>query len=437
MPTTSPAAEIFGAPPVPVPLSAKIRHFGSGSAKAAGRISTDFHGVVPSMNRKRRSDFVVAATCFMLAIASATLYPAKAEAQSVPKYEFDPFWMKLPENWVVGALGGACVDSRDHLYILHRQESLTESHLEGRNMKRGTMAPPVIEFDPNGNLVNHWGDSKVLGEYLHDCNFDTEGNIWIVGARSGFAQKWTRDGKQLLLQIGKSGMFDSSDGTRQGKPLNSNTPQFFGPAGIAIDPANGDIYVADGHGGGNNRIAVLDKHGQFLRQWQLDHSDQKTNPRHVLHCLRMAKDGDIYVCDRYVNRMQVFDKMGKLKRKIDIPWKAFSPANEPLRRFCFSLWRTFPVCSLIDKISVGTSAVSVGFSRDPNERLMYVANQNHREVDIFDRMSGRLVGTIARSDQLFFPGQIYDATQAAVDSKGNVYIAEDEGRRVLRYKVVP
>jgi sugar lactone lactonase YvrE len=344
--------------------------------------------------------------------------------------------MKLPENWVVGALGAACIDSRDHLFILHRQESLTEAHLQGRSQQRGIMAPPVMEFDANGNVVNHWGDAKVLGQYLHDCNFDTEGNIWIVGARSGFAQKWSREGK-LLQQIGKSGVFDSSDGTRQGKPLNSNAPQFFGPAGIAIDPANGDVYVADGHDDGNNRrIAVLDRSGKFLRQWQLDHSDQKTEPRHNLHCLRMAKNGDIYVCDRYVNRIQVYTKQGKLKQNIDVPWKPFSPANEPLRKFCFSLWRTFPACSLIHKIAEGTSAVSVEFSRDPNESLMYVMNQNHREVDIFNRVSGTLVGTIGRSDQLFFPGQIYDGIRAGVDSKGNVYVAEDEGRRLLRYKIV-
>jgi sugar lactone lactonase YvrE len=389
------------------------------------------------MTEKRTRSRRGFAAWLLSATLAALFSPTLAYAQRVPKYEFDPFWMKLPDNWVVGALGGACIDSRDHLVVLHRQESLTEAHLQGRNTPRGTMAPPVMEFDPQGNLVKHWGDAKVLGQYLHDCNFDPEGNIWIVGAQSGFAQKWSRDGK-LLQQIGKSGVFDSSDGTRQGKPLNSNRAQFFGPAGIAIDPANGDVYVADGHGDGNNRrIAVLDKQGTFRRQWQLDHSDQKTPPRHNLHCLRMAKNGDIYVCDRYVNRIQVYTKQGQLKQNIDIPWKAFSPANEPLRKFCFSLWRTFPACSLIHKIGEGTSAVSVEFSRDANETLMYVMNQNHREVDIFDRVSGKLVGTIGRSDQLFFPGQIYDGIHAAVDSTGAVYVAEDEGRRVLRYKVVP
>jgi hypothetical protein len=181
---------------------------------------------------------------------------------TVPKYEVDPFWPKIPAKWVVGPLGGACIDAQDHLFILHRQEGL--STLTARDRKDEMMAaPPVMEFDPKGNLVNSWGDANVLGQYLHDCNFDKEGNIWIVGAQSGFAQKWTHDGKKLLLQIGKSGVFDSSDGTRKGQPLNSNTAQFNGPSAIDVDPLNGDVYVADGHGGGNNRIAVLDKEGKI------------------------------------------------------------------------------------------------------------------------------------------------------------------------------
>ncbi len=119
-------------------------------------------------------------------------------------------------------------------------------------------APPVMEFDPQGNVVNSWGDSTVLGDYLHDCQVDKNNNMWITGARSGFVQKFSHDGK-LLLQIGKSGVFDSSDGTAQGKPLNSNAAQFFGPSAVDDDPQNGDVYVADGHGGGNTRIAVLEK----------------------------------------------------------------------------------------------------------------------------------------------------------------------------------
>src|SRR5437773_11893133 len=248
------------------------------------------------MNTKKISYYVIVATAIMLAMVtvSAILCPLAVQAEgTVPKYEVDPFWPKIPAKWVVGPLGGACIDAQDHLFILHRQEGLLTLTARERRDEM-VAAPPVMEFNPNGNLVNSWGDANVLGQYLHDCNFDKEGNIWIVGAQSGFAQKWTHDGKKLLLQIGKSGVFDSSDGTRQGKPLNSNTAQFNGPAGIAVDPENGDVYIADGHGNGNNRIAVIDKNGKFLRQWKLHRTEEEKNAEDVLHCLRLGNDGMVY-----------------------------------------------------------------------------------------------------------------------------------------------
>ena len=381
---------------------------------------------------KKSALWMIAAAIFFL--------PQLLGQNAAPKYEFDPFWAKFPANWVVGPLGSACVDSRDHVFILHRQEGLTDAMLKERRQSPGDKvrmkAPPVIEFDPLGNVVNSWGEAKVLGNYLHDCFVDKDLNVWIAPAHSGFVQKYSRDGK-LLMQIGKSGVFDSSDGTAKGKPLNSNTAQFFGPSAVDVDPQNGDVYVADGHGnGGNTRIAVMDKNGKFLRQWRLHHTEAEKNIEELPHCMRLSRDGQLYVCDRHANRLQVFDKMGNFKRNIEIPWKSYTNDNEDLRKYCITVWRTFPPCTLVQKIGEGTSAVSVDFSRDANQRLIYVANQNQREIDILDRATGKVLSTVGHGPGLFFPGQLFDAIHAVVDSKGNLYIAEDEGRRLLRYKVV-
>jgi hypothetical protein len=137
-----------------------------------------------------------AGTWGALLIVAAMFYCPPVLAQTgVPNYEVDPFWPKLPNNWVVGPLGGTCVDTRDHVFVLHRQEELTEAVLTARDQFAGgaarIKAPPVMEFDPEGNLVNSWGDMKVLGNYLHDCQVDKDGNLWIAAARSGFVQKYS------------------------------------------------------------------------------------------------------------------------------------------------------------------------------------------------------------------------------------------------------
>src|SRR5206468_1203245 len=104
---------------------------------------------------------------------------------------------------------------------------------------------------------------------LHSCYFDAVGHMWIASSPSGMVQKYSHNGSALLFQIGTKGVFDSSDGTAKGKPLNSNAARFFTPSSLFIDPKNGDVYVSDGESrNGNRRIAVLDRQGTFLRQWQ-------------------------------------------------------------------------------------------------------------------------------------------------------------------------
>src|SRR5262252_10857860 len=232
-------------------------------------------------------------------------------------YEVDLSWPKpLPNRWVLGGLGGVCVDRQDHVFILNRQDVLDV------DLNAGRMAPQIIELDPAGNVVNSWGDAKLLETRLHSCHADKDNNIWVASAPSGMVQKYSHDGSKLLLQIGKKGVFDSSDGTVKGKPLNSNAAQFFMPSSIFVDRQNGDMYVSDGEGtGGNRRIAVMDRDGKFLRQWQPEGME-------TVHCLSVANDGLVYVCNRTGSKIQVYDKMGSLKRTIDVPWTPVTPPKD-------------------------------------------------------------------------------------------------------------
>jgi hypothetical protein len=201
------------------------------------------------------------------AIVAASLFVSSSRAEgAAPRYEADLNWPKpLPDRWVVGGLGGVCVDAQDHVLILNRQD-LVEGELNA-----GHLAPPMIELDPAGNVVNSWGDLNLLevpteeqhlgaiASRLHSCRFDKDNNVWIASSPSGMIQKYTHDGSKLLQQIGKRGVFDSSDGTVKGKPLNSDAARFFMPSSIFVDRQNGDVYVSDGESrNGNRRVVVMD-----------------------------------------------------------------------------------------------------------------------------------------------------------------------------------
>ena len=346
-------------------------------------------------------------------LAVALCAPAAVQAQTVPRYEVDPLWPALPlgDRWLTGGLGGMCIDGRDHVYILNRQNVVADD-LDGARL-----APPVIELDPDGKVVRAWGDTELLGDRLHDCHVDEDQHVWIVAAGTGYIQKYSNDGSELLLQVGESGVFDSSDGTRTGRPLNSDRARFFLPASIDVDPQTGDIYVADGETSrGNQRIAVLDRDGRFLRQWALQRTDAERDLTQLPHCLRLSNDGLVYVCDRRADRIQVFDRMGAFIRNIDVP---FEPLTPP------------------DGRPSGTrgNAVVLAFSHDPEQRLMFVVNQNSVMVDVLDRQTGRVLSSFGGGPGPY-RGQFTLPHGIGVDSAGNVYVAEQEGRRIQRFRRV-
>ena len=376
-----------------------------------------------------------AGICAALAIALGIFCPPPSKAQNnVPRYEVDPTWPKpLPNRWVTGEMGGVCADSQDHVFIAQRVNDVggMDGHLEGLTndeLNAGQAAPPVIEFDAEGNVVNSWGDSSLLPKDLHGCAIDREGHVWLDGSEDGIVQEYSHEGRELLLQIGKRGVFDSSDGTVTGTPLNASPSQFFRVSEIGFDPHNGDVYVADGHakgrGGNNFRIVVFDKTGHYLRQWKLHRSPEEasTAAAPTVHCVRVSNDGLVYVCDRWMNRVQVFDTMGNFQKNIP---------------FTFKVWTPIPATgtgSRREAMLVG-SCSSVEFSRDPGQKFMYVINEIDEQIDIIDRASGQVLGSFGRPGHQV--GEFMHAHTMALDSKGNIYVGESvDGRRVQKFKVM-
>ena len=254
---------------------------------------------------------------FALAI---TTLPAFAEGP--PEFQVDASWPKpLPNKWLMGQAAGIAVDAQDHVWIIQRPKSLTDDEKAASfnppRAKCCVPAPPVMEFDADGKLLNAWGGPGQGYDWFeneHGISVDHKGNVWVGGNgnNDGHILKFSRDGK-FLLQIGKPGAkLDSNDTAKLGRPADTE-----------IDPATNEIYVADGYG--NKRVIVFDADtGAYKRHWgaygkppsdeKLPAFDPKAPPpqqfANPVHCIRVAKDGFVYVCDRTNNRIQVFRKDG-------------------------------------------------------------------------------------------------------------------------------
>jgi DNA-binding beta-propeller fold protein YncE len=360
----------------------------------------------------------LAAALVALLIVERTLVREAAAQGTVqaPRFEVDPFWPKpLPNGWVLGMTIGVGVDSRDHVWIVHRVDTLSAVEAAA-DQKPPTAsccskAPPVLEFDPDGNLVGHWGGPGEGYEWPlsnHGIFVDFKDNVWIGGndAKDAHILKFTRGGK-FLMQFG-----------HQGKSGGSNDTVNFGRvAKIYVDPKTNEAYIADGYG--NKRVAVIDAEtGVFKRYWGAygnKPDDKDLGPydpnaplaqqfRTPVHCADLSNDGLVYVCDRPNDRIQVFKADGTFVKETIIAPKTLGDG---------STW-------------------DIAFSKDPQQKYMYVADGKNEKIYVLDRQSLEILTSFGDGGRQ--PGQFFAVHSIATDSKGNIFTTETyEGRRLQKF----
>ena len=345
-----------------------------------------------------------------------------------PYFEVDPYWPKpLPNHWVLGSSIGVSVDERDHVWMIHRGSATLAEKERALETKMSDeccgAAPPVLEFDPDGKLVGHWGGPGTGYEWPtsnHGITVDHKGNVWIGGNGPGDSQvlKFSRSGK-FLLQVGKANA--RLGAMKDGKPTyagGSNDQISFGRvAKIFVDPSANEAYLADGYL--NKRVAIIDADsGTLKRYWgaygkkpdDTDLGPYKPDAapaqqfRTPVHCADLSNDGLVYVCDRPNNRIQVFKKDG-----------------------------TFVKEAFYAKNSQGDGAVfDLAFSKDPAQTYLYMADGNNMKIRILRRDT--LEELTSFGDGGRQPGQFYAVHSIAVDSKGNLYTTETyEGKRLQKF----
>jgi DNA-binding beta-propeller fold protein YncE len=376
-------------------------------------------------------------TRLSISLAVASLVVLAAAPATAPTFTVDPFWPKpLGNHWLLGSVTGITVDAQDHLWVVHRgYDSFTARTEIGLATTPKTAqdcclpAPFVLEFDATGTLVSHWGGPGTGYDWPVSPGgiaVDGKGNVWITAAgppempgagaaapRAGGAGpaggaagggranaappkpqdahvlKFDKTGK-FLLQIGKAGNVGGNDSK---EALNK-------PAGIAVDDAANEVYVADGFG--NKRIVVFDgTTGAYKRQWNGTAPD---SPFASVTCVKIAKDGKVYVCDRGNDRVAVFDKTGKFLKQTVV---------SPQTKGAGSVW-------------------DVALSRDPQQQFLYVADGHDQKVFVLRRDTLEIAGSFGDGGRI--PGRFYAVGSVAVDSHGNVYTGENlEGKRVQKF----
>jgi DNA-binding beta-propeller fold protein YncE len=370
--------------------------------------------------------------------AASVLVDRKVAAQSngvqAPRFEVDPMWPKpLPNHWLLGMTIGVSVDAQDHIWIIHRGGSLDPKEAYELTNPPGSScclpAPPVLEFDEEGNLIGHWGGPGKGYDWPlsnHGITVDYKGNVWIGGNgrnaqgtpaneavpggggpfNDNMVLKFTQDGK-FLMQIGHPGKSQGSNDIANLK----------GPAKMFIDPPTNELYVADGYG--NHRVIVFDADtGQYKRHWgAYGHKPDDTqlgpyNPdappaqqfRNPVHCAQLADDGLLYVCDRSNDRIQVFKKDG-----------------------------TFVKEAFIAKRTLGDGSVwDIAFSKDPQQKYIYLADGANEKVYVMLRDTLEILTSFGDGGRQ--PGEFYAVHSIATDSKGNIFTTETyHGQRVQKF----
>ncbi len=244
-------------------------------------------------------------TAALLIGAAFAATEAGAQSSTTNPYRATYGWERLPAGRTLGVVSGVIPDPDGrHLWVLDRC---------GGNQCAGTDLDPILKLDLDGNLVDSFGAG--LFAFPHGFYLDDEGFLWVteggshgddraeLGEQMGIGHqvlKLTREG-QVVLRLGEAGVWGDDE------------RHFNGPSGVAVS-SNGDIWIADGHRGGNNRLVRYTRDGRFVSAVgggvgsESKEAARFSDP----HDVKVDSRGRVYVADRGNSRIQVFDPNGNL-----------------------------------------------------------------------------------------------------------------------------
>jgi hypothetical protein len=387
------------------------------------------------MGRTRDAAFSVcsAISALILVFTAApvvTMAQDSTAAIAMPVFEVDATWPKLPNNWVIGDPSSIAVDRHDNVWILHRPRTVPAE-------KKDHAAPPVLEFDKHGKFLQAWGgppgkndnnDQWEWPDTEHGIYVDYKDNVWIGGNNPNTQIRVSQRSDDMLLKFSSKGKLIKQIGRRDQSQGNKDTTNLHQPADVQVIQKTNEAVVADGYG--NRRIIVLDAEtGAFKRLWGAFGNEPidvpppaargggpapTPAPRDlegpgppqwgIVHAVRIANDGLVYVADRGNSRVQVFTLDGKYQTQVFV--------------------------NRTDKSAA--TACGLALSSDPQQKYLYVSDFGNGHIWILDRKALRVLGHFG--EQGPEPGNFRNAHHMATDSAGNLYTAEvNPGSRVQKF----
>ncbi len=283
----------------------------------------------------------------------------------VPQYAVVEGWGKLPPGYHFQEASSVAVDAKDNVYVFCRGEH------------------PVIVFDREGNFLRSWGEG--MFKRPHSVIIGPEEEIWLVDDAGHAIYKCTPAGK-VVLTLGTPGT---------PAPRQSGTP-FNQPTHLAIDPNTADLYVTDGYG--NSRVHKFDPAGRHLLSWGAPGTDPGCF--NIPHCLITDPAGAVFVADRENHRIQRFDSQGHYLGQ----WNNLHRPNSITRDFRREGY--FFVAEAGTGLTINAAVPNIG------NRVSILSPQ------------GDLVGRIGEPFGGEKAGEFLAAHGLALDSRGNLYVAE-------------
>ena len=294
-------------------------------------------------------------------------------------YEVDVKWPEKPKDVKWAAVPGVAVDKDDNVYLYTRE------------------TPAVQVYSPEGKLLRSWGG----GTGAHHIKIDRDGNVWTCDYAQHVIRKQSPTG-QLIMTLGVPDEAAEDD------------KHFFMPTDMAF-ASNGDIFVSDGYG--NQRVVHLTKDGAFVKAWgSMGNDDGKFS---IPHAIAIDSKDRIYVADRNNARVQVYNTNGELIdswTNIVVPWG-----------FCVTPQDEIWVC--------GSTPMSwqhkdkkyptAPLGCPPRDQVIMKFNTDGKLLQLYSFPKGE--------DGKEKPGELNWVHCIAVDSKGNVYLGDIQGKRLQKF----